>query len=169
MTEPDNTLPEGKSKTRIKREMHELRRLGERLVALPDDQLETLDDNNLVEAVRECKRITKGNARKRQVQYIGKLMRTTDVDQVQHLLDRFDASSRTHTMQFHKLERWRQELIDGDPDVMTQIINECPNLDRQHLNQLVRNAIRERDREEESPVQFRKLFQYLKSINDTTA
>ncbi|MBD3645962.1 MAG: DUF615 domain-containing protein, partial [Pseudomonadales bacterium] len=151
-------LPEKKSKSQVKREMDDLRRLGTRLLELPDDQLESLDDEALVNAIRECKRISRGGARKRQIQYIGKLMRATDVDQVQQLLDRFDASSRAHTVQFHKLERWRQELMDGEPGVMPEIIEACPDVDRQHLNQPVRNAGKVRDRQRQPPVGVRKLF-----------
>ncbi|MEX2489040.1 MAG: ribosome biogenesis factor YjgA [Pseudomonadales bacterium] len=160
---------EPKSKTQQKREMQSLKHLGERLLDLPEEQLQSIGDPGLLEAVTECKRITKGNARKRQIQYIGKLMRSADVDRVQQLIDRYDSSTKTHTIQFHKLERWRQELIDEDMQVIDEIIRECPNVDRQHLKQLTRNAINERERQESQPVHFRKLFQYLKFVLDSSA
>lgn len=163
---PEGAQEEKKSKTRLKREMEALRHLGEKLLDLPEEQLEQLDDADLIEAVKTCKRINKGNARKRQIQYIGKLMRQTDVDAVQALIDRFDASSRQHTMVFHKLERWRSQLIEGDAQAMVEIIGECPDVDRQHLNQLVRNAAKEQENDKQTPVHYRKLFQYLKSLVD---
>lgn len=166
MNESDD---ERKSKTQQKREMQALKDLGERLLDLPEEQLQSIGDPRLIEAVTECKRITKGNARKRQIQYIGKLMRSTDVERIQQLIDRYDSSTRAHTIQFHKLERWRQKLIDENNQVMDEIIRECPNVDRQHLKQLTRNAINEREQQENQPVHFRKLFQYLKFISDSSA
>ncbi|MCB1691950.1 MAG: DUF615 domain-containing protein, partial [Pseudomonadales bacterium] len=92
------------SKSQVKREMHAIRDLGERLLDLPADQIEKLGDVELINAINECRRITKGNARKRQIQYIGKLLRKGDVSLAHELLDRFDASSRAHVQHFHKLE-----------------------------------------------------------------
>jgi len=163
---PGGAEEEKKSKTRRKKEMEALRHLGEKLLDLPEEQLASLSDPDLIEAVKTCKRITRGNARKRQIQYIGKLMRGTDVDAVQALVDRFDAGSRQHTIVFHKLERWRWQLMDGDPQAMQEVIDECPHVDRQHLNQLIRSAAKEQENATEPPVHFRKLFQYLKLLVD---
>lgn len=163
MNEP---IDDRKSKTQQKKEMQSLKNLGEKLLELPEEQLQSIEEPALIQAVTECKRITKGNARKRQIQYIGKLMRSADIDHIQRLVDRFDSSSKSHTIQFHKLERWRQELMEENKEVMGEIIRDCPNVDRQHLNQLVRNAIHERERQSEPPIHFRKLFQYLKSLSD---
>lgn len=152
------------SKSQRKREMQALRDLGERLIDLPDAELTKLDDPELVEAVVAARKIGRGNARKRQVQYIGKLMRHTDVDAIRELLDRFDAGSRAHVQQFHLLEEWRERLMFGDDRVMEEIAERYPHIDRQHLRQLARNAIAERREERDPPVHFRKLFQYLKSL-----
>jgi len=157
--------PEKPSKSSRKREMQMLRDLGERLLSIPDEQLSRLPAD-LVEAVNACKKITKGNARKRQLQYIGKLLRNGDADEVQRLVDRYDAGSRAHVLQFHQLEQWREHLIAGEPAAMDEILAAYPQVDRQHLRQLVRNAITERTAERQPPVHYRKLFQYLKSLVD---
>lgn len=158
--EQDETLPPSKSQR--KRDMHALREMGEKLLDVPETQLKGLSDTAIVDAVLACKKITKGNARKRQLQYIGKLMRKTDVDEIRTLLDRLDASTSAHVAQFHRLEQWRERLIAEDPAAMGEVLDAFPDIDRQHLRQLVRHAIAERDAAHGPPVYFRKLFQFLK-------
>ncbi|MFT6435970.1 MAG: ribosome-associated protein [Candidatus Azotimanducaceae bacterium] len=160
----DELEDRGPSKSQRKRDMQSLRDLGEKLLLLPADHLEQIPEPAIVIAVQECKKITKGNARKRQLQYIGKLLSKTDLTDVQDMIDRFDASTRTHVTQFHKLEQWREKLISGDNSVLDDISSKFPGVDRQHLRQLTRKATTEREKEVEPPVQFRKLFQYLKSL-----
>ena len=155
------------SKSQRKREVHALRDLGEELLAIPEAKLKTLSDARIVEAVLSCKKITKGNARKRQLQYIAKLMRSTDVDEIQKLIDSLNSNTRTHVMQFHRLEQWRERLIEEDPDAMEEVFAAFPDIDRQHLRQLIRNAIAERLEAREPPIHFRKLFQFLKDQSPT--
>ncbi|MCB1644108.1 MAG: DUF615 domain-containing protein [Pseudomonadales bacterium] len=152
------------SKSQKKRDMQSMRDMGARLVEFPDEHLLTIPYPDIISAVQACRKITKGNARKRQIQYIGKLISKLDPEPVRQLIDRFDASSQAHVLHFHKLEQWRERLISEDPDVMSEIITGIPDIDRQHLRQLVRHAIQEREQDTGSPVHFRKLFQYLKSF-----
>jgi ribosome-associated protein len=171
MPDDDETLPfddPPASKSQRKREMEALRDLGRRLLTVPEDMLSKLTDPALIAAVRAAKKITRGSARKRQIQYIGKLLRSDIVNQVQGIIDRLDASSRSHTTQFHQLEIWREQLIADDPVAMTELTTAYPGLDRQHLRQLVRNAITERTEDRPSPVHYRKLFQYLRHLFDDT-
>ena len=154
----------GPSKSQRKRDMQSLRDLGEKLLSLPVDHLEQVSEPAIINAVQECKKITKGNARKRQLQFIGKLLSKSDLTEIQALVDRFDAGSRTHVTQFHKLEQWREKLISGDKDVLDDIFTQFPSIDRQHLRQLTRKAMTEREKSIDPPVQYRKLFQYLKSL-----
>ena len=84
------------SKSQRKRDMLALRDLGEKLLAVPDERLRGLSDSNLVEAVLACKKINKGNARKRQLQYIGKLMRSADVDEIHRLAFMSPASTNSN-------------------------------------------------------------------------
>ncbi len=167
MTEEDfeNELEaRGPSKSQRKRDMQMLRDLGESLLSLPVDHLKQISEPAIIAAVQECKKITKGNARKRQIQFIGKLLAKTEITEIQAMVDRFDASSRSHVTQFHKLEQWRERLIAGDNAVLDEIFVQFPGLDRQHLRQLTRKVIIEKEKSIDPPVQYRKLFQYLKSL-----
>lgn len=168
----DNPDPEQPSKSQRKRDMQALRDLGEKLVQLTDDQLAPLMQPKILSAIQDCRKITKGNARKRQLQYIAKLLRTADIHDVKNLVDRYDASSRSHLRQFHQLEKWREHLLAGDYQALDEIGTEYPDLDRQFLKQLTRKAIKERELQEKeqnpsAPIQFRKIFQYLKSLADS--
>lgn len=156
------------SKSQRKRDMHALRDLGKKLLDVPEDRLRRLSNADIVEAVLTCKKITRGSARKRQLQYIGKLMRSADVDEVRDLVDTMDAASSAHVAQFHRLEQWREQLIAEDPNVMQEVLSVCPAIDRQHLRQLIRNAIAERNEARDPPIHFRRLFQYLKEQSATT-
>lgn len=163
--EDDDILePEKPSKTQRKREMQELRDMGERLLTIPEDGLKQISSQALIDAVHTCKKIHKGSARKRQVTYIGKLLRSDLADEVRELIDRFDASSQAHVAKFHQLEVWREGLMNEDQRVLEEVFAAIPHIDRQQLRQLVRNAIAERKQDREPPVHFRKLFQYLKSF-----
>lgn len=163
--EHDDDTP---SKSQRKRDMHALRDMGERLLELPEAHVKELLPSNIMEALTACRKITKGNARKRQMQYVGKLLRQVETDKIKALLDRFDASSQEHVNKFHKLERWRERLISQDDSVLAEIFNDTPTIDRQHLRQLVRAAINEKEQDKSPQIQFRKLFQYLKSFEIQT-
>lgn len=161
----------GPSKSQLKRDAQALVELGEKLLKLPEQQLPQIELPEVVEAVLEAKKIRKGNARKRQLQFIGKLLRKSDTTALMQLINRFDASSNEHAAQFHQLEEWRERLISEDNAVINEISAEFPELDRQRLRSLTRNAIQERQQQEgaqnpKPPVHFRKLFQYLKSLVD---
>ena len=177
MTEEEDDEYIGRpSKSRRKREVHAITDLGEKLMTIPESQLKTIPYTIIVDAVIACKKIKKGNARKRQIQFIGKQLRKVDLDVVTELIDRFDASSNNHLRHFHQLESWRDRLLDEDQAILAEIFEAIPNIDRQHLRQLTRNAITEKSKHEAlrekgstenlSPIQFRKLFQFLKSETD---
>lgn len=160
------------SKSQRKREMHELRLLGEKLVQLNDEQLIPLSSTVIIKAVRDCRKITKGNARKRQIQYIAKLLRNIQVNGIRKVIDRYDASSKTHARQFHQLEKWREQLITGDYSAIDEIATTYKAIDRQQLKQLTRKAIHERlkitnEQFDGPPTHYRRLFQYLKSLADS--
>ena len=175
MTDEESELPGGStekgdtSKSRRKKEMQELRLLAEKLVQLNDEQLIPLSNAAILNAAQECRKITKGNARKRQIQYIGKLLRSIEIDDFKKLIDRYDASTKTHARQFHQLEKWRQQLITGDFSALDEIAATYPAMDRQQLKQLTRKAIQERqkltdERLNGPPIRYRRLFKYLKSL-----
>lgn len=155
------------SKSQRKREVKAITELGEKLLLIPDDQLKSLPYPNIIDTITECKKITKGNARKRQIQFLGKQLRKVDLNMIHKLVDRFDASSRVHVLYFHQLEIWRDLLIKQDKNVMGEILKALPGIDKQHLRQLARHAINERLKNIEPNVHFRKLFQYLKSYQSS--
>ncbi|OGS90652.1 MAG: hypothetical protein A2Z95_04045 [Gallionellales bacterium GWA2_60_18] len=151
------------SKTKIKKQMHELRDLGVELTELSKDQLAQLDiPENLRDAIREMHRINKFGAQRRQRQYIGKLMREVDPAPIIAKLDGWKGVSREHTAHLHLLERWRDRLLEDD-QALTELLAAHPEADTQHLRALIRNAHKEKAAEK-PPKSYREIFQALKEI-----
>ena len=145
--------------------MNDLKAVATRLIELSSDQLSGIEDPVIREAVTAAKRITKGNAKKRQIQYIAKLMAKIDSDPIHTLIDTLDASSAAYVQKFHQLEVWREQLIEGNSSALDEILSEYPHTDRPQLRQLVRNAIKERETGLQN-VHFRKVFQFLKTLSN---
>lgn len=152
------------SKTELKRQMHALQDLGLRLTKLNKDQLAKLDlSDRLHLAIEEFHRIKSNGAQKRHLQYVGKIIRTEDSDKIEHDLGLYEAGQQAHTQTFHKLERWRDRLINEGNSALQEYIQEHNNADVQHLRQLVRNAQKEL-KLDKPPAAARKLFKYLREI-----
>ncbi len=152
------------SKTRRKQAMLELQALGERLVALPPAVLERLDlPTALFDAVVEAQRITARGGRKRQIQYIGRLMREIDDEPVRASLTALDGKDASAKAAFHAAEAWRTRLLDEGDTALTEFLDRCPDADRQHLRRLKRDAVIERDGGR-PPRHQRELFRYLRSL-----
>jgi len=161
VAEEEEQLPP--SKTRIKRPMHELRDLGKELTELGKDQLEQLDiPESLREAIREMKGISKFGAQRRQIQYIGKLMREVDPVPILAKLDAWKGKSQQHTAYMHLLERWRDRLM-GDDSALTELLATHPDADVQRLRALIRNAHKELA-SSKPPRNYREIFQVLRAI-----
>ncbi len=161
---PDAQDDSRKSKSQLKREVIALRKLGERMLDFSKEQLSTLSiDDRLKEAVIDAKQLRRGGARKRQIQYIGKLMRSVDVEPIKMAMEIFDSSSKLHAQQFHKLEKIRAGLMADDSVTIERLFAEHTDIDRQYLHQLVRKAQREWDSTEDRS-HYRKLFRYLRSL-----
>ena len=169
MSTDTNDTEQAKSKSLLKREMAELQKLGERLLDLSQEHLEKLSDKALTEAVLVGKKINKNSAKKRQLQFIGKLMRNTDLNEVTALLDQLDSRSRQNAQQLHKLERWRAGLLANDNQVMQEILLEHPHTDRQHLRHLIRHAVDEAGDQPGKHLHSRKLFRYLRTLTENPA
>jgi ribosome-associated protein len=151
------------SKTRRKQEMHALQDLGATLVTLNDEQLASLHlPESLLDAVQEAGRLKGFEARRRQLQYIGRLMRDVDAAPIRARIASLESSSRVHTAWLHDLERWRDRLL-LDPDALYELGHACPGADLQHLHQLVRNARAEADARK-PPRSYRALFRALKEL-----
>jgi ribosome-associated protein len=166
MNETDEERPEPPSKSQIKREMQALQDLGEQLVALGKDSLAKVDlSDDLRSAVRDAQRFTKHEARRRQLQYIGRLMRNVDPAPIQAALDEINGVSAAATARQHALERLRTRLLE-DEAVLGEIARGHPGADLQHLRQLRRNALKERA-DNKPPRAFRELFRILRELGPT--
>lgn len=155
------------SRSQKKRDVEALQDIGVKLVDLKPDQLDKLPiDETLRAAVDEAKRLSARGAIRRQMQYIGKLMRNADGEAIQEAIDRFDVTKEAHNKVFHKLEKWRDRLIADDNGMLDVILTEYPHTDIQHLRQLIRNAQRE-IAQNKPPAGKRKLFKYLRELEES--
>jgi len=151
------------SKTQRKREMHELQALGARLVELNTEQLAEVGlPDDLREAIEFARRTTKHEARRRQMQYIGKLMRSVDPAPIREKLKIWDGISVEHTAQQHRVERWRDRLLE-DESVVEELVRIHPGIDARHLRALARKARDERAAGA-PPRAYRELFRTLREI-----
>lgn len=152
------------SKSAVKRAMSDLQALGEALVALSVDQIKKIDmPDDLREAVRAAQRITQHEAHRRQLQYIGKLMRGVDPAPIQAALDEINGVSAAAVARMHALERLRTRFLE-DEKVIGEIAAAHQQADLQQLRQLRRNALKERELGK-PPRAFRELFRVLKEIH----
>jgi ribosome-associated protein len=156
------------SKTKRKREMEALQSLGERLVALDAPRLATLDlPERLADAIALARTVTRHEARRRQMQFIGRLMRDVDPAPIEAALARFAYGPAQDKARFAALERWRTRLLD-DAAALDAFIAEYPDADRAALAELVARARDERGRAG-PPHHQRALFRALKSASDAGA
>jgi ribosome-associated protein len=158
----EEQLDDGKSKTQVKRELHQLQELGKRLTELKPAQLDKLTlTDKLRRALDEAHRHTARGALKRHLSFVGKLMRDQDIEAIQAYVDRLDSSSQAHAQHFHNIERWRDRLVSGDPAQQEAFVNEFPATDRQNLRALVRQAQKEAA-ENKPPAAARKIFKLIR-------
>jgi ribosome-associated protein len=151
------------SKTQRKKQMDALQDLGRELVDLPNDKLKKIKlPEDLFNAITEYKRITSNGAKRRQAQYIGRLMREIDPDPIRAHLAASKGESAAHAAWLHQVERWRERLLEDDK-ALPQFVDAYPQADVQQLRTLIRNARKERD-EARPPKHFRQVFQTIKDI-----
>ncbi|HET7792795.1 MAG TPA: ribosome biogenesis factor YjgA [Rhizobacter sp.] len=153
------------SKTQLKKEMHELQELGEALVALPDNRVVDLDiSDSLRDAVAEYKRTRSFEGKRRQMQYIGKLMRKNDVEPIREAVAAMQLGRAKDSLALHEAERWRVELLASD-DALTRWTSDHPESDLQQLRSLIRAARKDAAAapEQRSGRAFRELFQFIKT------
>lgn len=162
----DEPLPEVSSKSQRKRDSEKLQLLGRQLVEMPDNQLQkfTLEES-LLTAIYEARKLNSREAKRRQIQYIGKLMRTTDLEHIELTMDRLNHQSKTFRQHFAKIETWREKIINQGGPAIEALIETYPEADRQQLRNLQRQANREREHNK-APTASRKLFAYLRELLD---
>ncbi len=161
----DETL--NPSKSARKRHMHALQRLGESLLELSPAQLQALplEEPELLTALEETRRIRSNSARKRHLQYIGKLMRSIDPEPIEAALAALHAQSSAATHEFHEIERLRDAVLARPGEGIALVLASHPHADRQQLRQIIRQHEREQ-REGKAPAASRQLFRYLRELAD---
>jgi ribosome-associated protein len=157
----------GPSRSEQRRAALDVLALGEKLVGLSEAQLARLPlPEALLPHIRDAKRITSHVAHKRQLAFLAKQMRREDDETLDAIRDALDAggeAARRETAVLHRVETWRDRLIaDGDV-ALAELLSDFPGADRQHLRQLSRNAIEERNRNK-PPHAFRELFRALREL-----
>lgn len=158
---------EGPSKSAVKRQMLALQQLGEALVGLSEKQLGKIpiEDERLLAVIRETRAMRSHGARRRHLQLIGKLMRSTDVEPIESALQAMDRQKQGEADAFHRLEQMRDELLANGPDGVEQVAQRWPQADRQQLRQLILQHQRDSARNK-PPAASRKLFRYLKELQE---
>ena len=161
------------SKSQLKREMTALQKLGAELIAEPRERVKRVPmPEDVRDAILECQQIKDHEGRRRQLQYVGKKMRSLEPDEVaaiQRVLDSWRGLSKADTAAMHALERQREKLL-ADPTALTELVARHPEADAQHLRTLIRNA-RKEQAENKPPKAYREIFQILKQLQgaDTAA
>lgn len=152
------------TKSQRKRDMTALQKLGEKLVNLPESQLARIPlDSTLLDAVNRARSIKSHEAKRRQLQYIGKIMRSVDPEPIQAALDKIENTSQEYKAGFHKIERWRDRLLTEGDTALEQFINEFPESDHQYLRQLARKAQQDYLNNKKSGAE-RELFRYVRDL-----
>ena len=159
------------SKSQLKREMTALQELGEELVAQPKDRVKRVPmPEDVRDAILDCQKIKDHEGRRRQMQFVGKKLRTLEAEEVaaiRAMLDSWKGASKAETAAMHALERRREKLL-ADDAALTELKQRFPEADVQQLRTLIRNA-RKEQAEQKPPKAYRELFQILKQLQQSTA
>ena len=152
------------SKTRRKKDSHDLQDLGEALVAMPDGRLVDLPmDESLLDAIRQYRVTRTHEGKRRQMQYIGKLMRRNDPEPLREAVASMQLGHAKDALALHDAERWRAELVASD-DALTTWMADHPQADVQQLRSLIRAARKDASvaPEQRSGRAFRDLFKFIR-------
>ena len=161
-TTPENSDDVWVSKTQKKKQMDALQDLGAELTHLSADTLKKIGlPEDLLQAVLAHKKITSNSALKRQVQYIGRLMRETDPAPIEAYLAKIKGDNTAHNAYMQRLEMLRERLIEHD-DALTELVAKYPAIDVGSLRTLIRNARKEKE-QAKPPKAYRALFQQLRA------
>ena len=156
----------GPSKSELKRQMTERQKLAEVLAALSSDALKSIPMDELIKtAIAETPKIKSFEAIRRHKQYLGKLMRFLNEEELETIQKRLDAIrgiSKAETAKLHFLEKYRDKLISND-ETFTTLIEKFPDMDIQNMRTLIRNARREKE-QNKPPKAYREIFRVLKDL-----
>ena len=151
------------SKTEMKTDMDALQKLGEELVELKPSILDKFPlSEDLAQAIKDAQRF-KNEAKRRQLQYIGKVMRNVDPEPIQAALDKIRNKHSQATVELHKLEQLRDRVVAEGDAAISDVMEMYPEADRQHLRQLARQANKEKSANK--PYKYsREIFKILKEL-----
>jgi ribosome-associated protein len=170
MANDDGTLglhrpPDGPSRTKQKRTAEALQKTGEQLLTLSDGQIEALGISpELRQAVVEARAMIQHGARRRQLQYIGTLMRGPDGPRIQQQLEAMAQQSSTEARRFKQAELWRDELKAGNTQRFEWLLEQFPNLDQKQLAALVHDT--QHSHAASARKAGRMLFRFLRQLAD---
>ena len=166
-TADEESQYDGPSKSQLKRDSQHLIDVGEEILKLSQEDIRSLQlPDELSEAVSTALKIKSRSGLKRQRLYIGKLLRAMDSEEIETQLRKIQHHHDTNTAHFKRLEKWRDSLIDNDKSTLNEVISRFPEIDRQHINQLIRAAHQEKQKNK-PPAASRKLFKYLRELEDS--
>lgn len=155
------------SKSEIKRDAEELKRLGAELVELGKNSLDKIPlDEDLRAAIELAQKIKK-EGRRRQMQLIGKMLRSRDEEPIRTALDKLKNRHNQQVALFHKLEVLRDRLVENGDDAVPEVLNLYPHADRQQLRAMIRNAQKEKATNK-PPKAYRQIFQYLRELAEAS-
>jgi ribosome-associated protein len=155
----------GPSKSQLKRDAEALQAMGEEIADLKPSELEKVPlDEELADAVAMAHKLKpkKNEAYRRHLQFIGRLMRSRDVEPIAEALSIIKNRHATANARQHRLEQWRERLISEGDEALNELLGQFHDLDRQKLRQLLRSVQKERE-QNKPPAAYRELFQYLRS------
>lgn len=153
------------SKSALKRASHELQDLGEQLIAMPDSWLKDIDmPERLRDALDGYKTTRSFEGKRRQMQYIGKVLRLVEVDALREAVAAFQLGQAKDSLSLHEAERWRAELLADEKAALTRWVESFPETDVQQLRTLIRNAKKDAalEPEKRNGRGYRELFQFIK-------
>jgi len=153
-----------KSKSQIKREFAELQKLGQQLVSLKPSQITDIPFSlSMLDALDEYTRIKNRTAQQRHIRRIGKLLADEDLDSIRSTLQRLDNNHPGEKRRIKLLEQRRERLISDGDAALNELAQECPQLDRHYLRQLIRAAQKEQQITKTTTAST-KIFKYLKEL-----
>jgi len=156
---------EQKSKSQLKREMHELQDLGIALLRLTSAQLADLSlTDNLITAIKDAPKHKAHEAKRRHWQFIGKLMQNQDVTFIKNYIDALNTKQHIVQANHHKLENMREDLLNDGNAALNRLLAVYPKADRSYLRKLIKQSKQEHA-ENQSPAASRKLFKYLRELD----
>ena len=153
------------NKTLIKRELYALQALAKRIIALSQVHFDALPLSETMRDALELARRIERAALQRQIRYIAGRLNEEDIDTIELTMQRQNAPQKESVERLHRVEEWRDKLIEGDNALLTELVGKFEACDAQHLRQLIRNANKEA-KNNKPPKSSRLIFKYLNELEE---